>query len=358
MILYLKINEAEVIFMKLKQNHLVIKKNVLNELRANNMTLQELRFFSIYLSRINPEDISTRIVRFSVSDFQRIMELQDRIKIDYLKQVTNSLLCKVVNVPNERGGYTGFQLFKECTVDMDNKKEWYIEIDAHDKALPLMFEFKEKYFSYKLWNALKLKSSNQLRMYEILKQYEKIGYRIITVDCLKMQLGISEKEYKRFNNLVYRVIEPCKRALEENTDIRFTYEPYGTKGKGGKVLELKFNIFKNNCYQDQLTLDEFIEEQKKIEIHPEDEKRESTEKSRYDSRISFMQEACNNEFSKEEIIVLYNAAHKILPDSDFHDDLTLFHFFKDKYDELNMRSKKSNIKYRFNYLKKIFDAEI
>jgi len=320
------------------------------------MTLQELRFFSIYLSRINPNDIETRVVRFPLEDFRLIMEL-GRLNIEYLKNTTNSLLGKIINIPLESGGYEAFQVFKRCKVFLENEI-WYIEIDAHDQALPLMFDFKEKYFSYKLWNTLKLKSSNQIRMYEILKQYEKIGYRIMTVDYLKMQLGIGEKEYQRFNNLVYRVIEPCKKALEENTDIKFTYEPYGAKGKFGKILELKFNIFKNNCYQDQLTLDEFIEEQKKIEIHPEDEKRESTEISRYDSRISFMQEACNNEFSKEEIIVLYNAAHKILPDSDFHDDLTLFHFFKDKYDELNMRSKKSNIKYRFNYLKKIFDAEI
>lgn len=341
--------------MALKKNNLVVKKNILNELRANNMTLQELRFFSIYLSRINPNDIETRVVRFPLEDFRLIMEL-GRLNIEYLKNTTNSLLGKIINIPLESGGYEAFQVFKRCKVFLENEI-WYIEIDAHDQALPLMFDFKEKYFSYKLWNTLKLKSSNQIRMYEILKQYEKIGYRIMTVDYLKMQLGIGEKEYQRFNNLVYRVIEPCKKALEENTDIKFTYEPYGAKGKFGKILELKFNIFKNNCYQDQLTLDEFIEEQKKIEIHPEDEKRESTEISRYDSRISFMQEACNNEFSKEEIIVLYNAAHKILPDSDFHDDLTLFHFFKDKYDELNMRSKKSNIKYRFNYLKKIFDAE-
>lgn len=341
--------------MALKKNNLVVKKNILNELRANNMTLQELRFFSIYLSRINPNDIETRVVRFPLEDFRLIMEL-GRLNIEYLKNTTNSLLGKIINIPLESGGYEAFQVFKRCKVFLENEI-WYIEIDAHDQALPLMFDFKEKYFSYKLWNTLKLKSSNQIRMYEILKQYEKISYRIMTVDYLKMQLGIGEKEYQRFNNLVYRVIEPCKKALEENTDIKFTYEPYGAKGKFGKILELKFNIFKNNCYQDQLTLDEFIEEQKKIEIHPEDEKRESTEISRYDSRISFMQEACNNEFSKEEIIVLYNAAHKILPDSDFHDDLTLFHFFKDKYDELNMRSKKSNIKYRFNYLKKIFDAE-
>lgn len=33
---------------------IVQKQNILNEIRSNNLTLQELRFFSIYLSKINP----------------------------------------------------------------------------------------------------------------------------------------------------------------------------------------------------------------------------------------------------------------------------------------------------------------
>ena len=45
---------------------IVQKRNVLNELRKNSMSLQELRFFSIYLSKINSRDISTRVVRFLV----------------------------------------------------------------------------------------------------------------------------------------------------------------------------------------------------------------------------------------------------------------------------------------------------
>ena len=57
---------------------IVQKRNVLNELRANNLTLQELRFFSIYLSKINPRDTSTRIVRFKLSEFQKIMNFKFR----------------------------------------------------------------------------------------------------------------------------------------------------------------------------------------------------------------------------------------------------------------------------------------
>ena len=62
---------------------IVQKRNILNELRSNNMTLQELRFFSIYLSKINPRDVSTRVVRFPLSDFQKIME-QFLLKYDRL----------------------------------------------------------------------------------------------------------------------------------------------------------------------------------------------------------------------------------------------------------------------------------
>ena len=179
----------------IQKNHVVTKQNIINEMRATNMTLQELRFFSIYLSKINANDINTKLVRFPLNDFKAIMEL-GRININYMQQVTNSLLCKVVNIQTERGGYAGFQLFKECRVDRNDQDEWYIEIEAHDKAIPLMFDFKEKYFSYKLWNALMLKSTNQLRMYEILKQYEKIGWRVITIKQLRALLGIKNNEYK------------------------------------------------------------------------------------------------------------------------------------------------------------------
>ena len=42
-----------------------------------------------------------------------------------------------------------------------------------------MFDFKDRYFKYELWNALRLKAPSQIRMYEILKQYENIGKREI-----------------------------------------------------------------------------------------------------------------------------------------------------------------------------------
>lgn len=339
--------------MQLKDNYLVKKRNILNELRSNNMSLQELRFFSIYLSKINPEDTNTRLVRFPLEDFRKIMELS-QIKINYLKGVVDSLLGKTVKVPTERGGLLAFQLFKTCLIDIDDNGEWFIEIDAHDNALPLMFDFKERYFSYRLWNALRLKSSNQLRMYELLKQYEKIGERIIAVDTLKELMGINESEYKRFGDLKSDVLEVCKKALEESTDIRFTYEPTGKKGRGGKILTLKFKIYKNKNYKDPLTLDDFIykagdfidgEAEEKIDHNP------IVEES-----IKFMSEACNNEFSFDEIKVLCDLVIKIIP-STSSEPTARYDYLHRQYNDFCLQAKKRIIKNRFAYFKKIIKAD-
>jgi len=348
----------------IKKNYLIKKRNVLNEIRSNSMTLQELRFFSIYLSKINARDTSTRVVRFALSDFRAIMELDSRIKIDYMKNVTDSLLCKVVSVPMERGGYEAFQLFKECRVTMDEQGEWYVEIDAHDKALPLMFDFQARFFSYQLWNALRLRSSNQLRMYEILKQYEKIGSRVLGVDELKELLGIAKNEYALFKDFRVRVLDACQQALKESTDIKFTYEPHGKKGKGGKILFLKFIIEKNTDYVDQLTLFEFIEERKQEIVEAQDDWDEQDEgvdgeemPSVYRERIEFLMEACHNEFSFNEVVVLLTEMRNKLPYSLYKDDIQCYDYLMDKYREMLMRNEKNKIKHRFAYLRSIIGKD-
>lgn len=298
--------------MAIKGKELVEKRNILNEVRKNSMSLQELRFFSIYLSKINARDVSTRTVRFPLRDFQRIMEF-GRLNTTQLKATTDSLLGKVVSVPTERGGYTSFQLFKECTVDKDEFEQWYVEIDAHDKALPLMFDFKREYFTYELWNALKLRSANQLRMYELLKQYEKSGERKMTLVELRNGLGIGDDEYPRWDRFRDRVLNSCQQALLENTDIKFTYDPIKA---GKKITGVHFYISKNSDYVDQLTLDEFIDLQKPVdgdyeEISMDDDESAQTEIDFRDKRSEIccgFEDEIFDEFTDEQLQELKDLA--------------------------------------------------
>ena len=245
--------------MALKNTYIIEKSNELNEIRSTKMSLQELRFFSIYLAKINARDISTRRVHFPLSDFQKIMEI-GRMNINHFKTTVNGLLCKVVHMPNDKGGLSSFQIFKEVELFKDNSDSWVVEIDAHDKALPLLFNLKKNYFTYELWNALRLKSVNQLRMYELLKQHERLGRFEITVSELREFLYIPANSYTRFANFKIRILESCQEALSKNTDICFTYE-CGKMGIGGKWLTIVFHIAKNEKYADPLTLHDFIDKQ-------------------------------------------------------------------------------------------------
>ena len=357
--------------LNLKKEYLVEKRNVLNEIRANSMSLQELRFFSIYLAKINSRDITTRVVRFTLEEFQKIMEL-GRLNLEHLSHTIDNLLCKVVGVPREDGGVDRFQLFKKGTIAPD-ENGWFVEIDAHDEALPLMFEFKERYFTYELWNALRLKSVNQFRMYEILKQEEWRGEKIISVKELRNMLGINEKEYTRFGDFRCDVLEVCRKALQENTDIKYTYEPYGKKGKGGKILQLKFIISMNNDHKDQISLDEFIDLQNVTDINDTDikeideingiieNKSENDDESDYFLReyYPFLTEACDNEFSPTELQVLYNIIVNIIPYQPGKTmQLNIYKYLKRKYDELKWRDSMTKIKNRMGYIKKIIEADL
>ena len=372
---------------KIKGTEIVEKRNILNEVRRTSMTLQELRFFSIYLAKINARDIRTRKVRFKLSDFQKIMGFS-QINIVQLKESTNSLLGKVVNIPDGKGGYTGFTLFKRCKVFEENF-DWYIEIEASDDALPLMFDFKSHYFTYELWNALQLKSVNQIRIYELLKQYEYIGKREITISELRELIGIAPNEYTRWDNFKRKVLDSCQKALAENTDICFTYEK-GRSGTGGKWLSIVFHIKKNENYVDRLSLKDFIDLQPEQQIiegiateisEPEPELQPQKQQSKPKQKQNFVDKedeeenelgwknphmglyraSCDDEFSADETALLVlNIDANQLPENQFGVPVAKAQYLQRKYLEMKYEAKQRPIKNRFKYLLKMIvkDFEI
>ena len=378
---------------------IVQKRNVLNELHSNNMTIQELRLFSIYLSKINSRDLSTRNVRFMMSDFQNIMGF-GRLNIQQICDSTDKLMTKIVHIPIESGGFVSFSLFRRCRVDRDEKNRWFVELSASEEALPLMFDFKDNYFKYELWNALRLKSPNQVRMYEILKQYENLGRRELMVTDLRGMLGIAEAEYAGrtgWSDFRKNVLDSCQMALKTYTDICFTYER-GLTGIGGKWISVIFYIKKNTEYQDPLSLEKFInmqpvpkpakesqEEdspaedtpvpgviglpvQKKAAEDPEEYEEEDEKWKRiYGSeRIVILAEACGYEFNKPQMEQLMVVLTRINIPADPLTNSILWgrhRYLCEKYAALNVEEQykiqngKNPIKNRFKYFLSMLEED-
>ena len=245
---------------KKEKNNLSLKykierSNHLNALKPTGMTLTEVRFLAIYQAKINARDPNTKLVSFTLDDFCEIMEIK-KMSVTIMKKVVSKLLCKPIFLPNEDGspGFTGVPLFKKCKMH-NHQGYWYVDIECSEEVLPYMFEMKRNYFTYELWNSLRLKSINQLRMYEVLKQYEKIGTRTVYLEDLKNMLGINKNSQVKYQDFRRDVLEVCQKALEEHTDIKYTFEPIR---KGRKIHALKFTITKNENFKDDLKLKEFI----------------------------------------------------------------------------------------------------
>ncbi len=346
--------------MSIKNTYIIEKSNVLNEIRGTNMSLQELRFFSIYLSKINARDTSTRCVCFPMSDFQKIMGF-GRLNIKQLQASTNKLLCKVINLPDNNGGYTGFTLFKRVRVFKNDFDEWFFEIDTSDDALPLFFNLKGNYFTYELWNALRLKSACQLRMYELLKQYEKLGKIEINISELRELLGISPDKHTRLERFRTHILDSCQKALAENTDICYTYE-CGKRGSRGKWLTIVFHISKNDKHSDPLELNDFIDKQPTpagTNGQVSDEQFELADNYSND-RIELLASACKYEFTEVQM----NEISAIIVNMPFieyeykdagavYDDVWFarFHYLIEVYARLNVYAETHEVRNRYALFK-------
>lgn len=352
--------------MPIKKNYVVEKSNVLNEMRLCKMNLQEVRFLGIYLSQINARDPKTRIVKFTLDDFKAIMGL-GRLNIENIENNTKKLLQKIVTLRNPiTGGYSQFQLFKEIKVDKNVHGEWYVEIDAHDMALPFFFEFKKDnpYFTYKIANTLPLKSTNRIRMYELLKQHQKQGEYTYSLQDLREYLCISEKKYPRFSDFKVNVLEVAKRELALRTDICFDYRLI-KKGRGGEVIAICFTIKRNDNFKDQITLNEFIDLQKDFtddKVFAEEESKvfSCQANPKYeDENLGFLAEACDNAFSESQMQEIFFLVNRAIPynKNRTKTEQERYTYLAEKYTYAKNRSTSKKKDALFNYFKKILEAD-
>ena len=178
-------------------------------------------------------------------------------------------------------------------------------------------------------------------------------------------IGIKKEEYEIFNVFKIKVLDACKKALEENTDIRYEYKLI-KRGKGGKVREIEFEIYKNENFVDRFGIKKYItpnQEEPCIDIAEFEEIAEKAdEEEDIPEIIGFLNDACNGEFTREQLEYIFDLIVHV-PESLMHElwfpldniNIARFHYVKAKYDYMNTFP---NIKNRFKYLCKMIEVDI
>lgn len=224
---------------KLNKNSLVVKSNRLVE-ASYKLDLQEQRIILLMASMVKREDKDFQLYRINIKDFSELIGVKNTALYTEIKQITKKIQERVLVIkePDGRELQIGWLSSAEYF-----KKQGYVELEFSPKLKPYLLEIKTTYTKYQLKNIAGLKSSYSIRIYELLKQYTKIGERLFTIEEFKRILGIKPDSYKNYGDLNRRIIKKAEKELSQKTDISFTVKP---KTKGNKVVKILFLIKATN----------------------------------------------------------------------------------------------------------------
>jgi plasmid replication initiation protein len=229
---------------KTKKNRgikLIKKSNDLIEARYR-FDIWESRVFTSVLSEIDQSDEDFRVYRIYLRDIIKEFGINNGDAYEMLRQATHNLMNKKFYVNYEQDGALRERIYhiirkadvmKEALDESKRKINEYVDISIEPEMKPLLLELKSRFTTYDMQNVVRFKSSYTLRIYEHLKQYEKIGRRTLDIEYLKRIFELTT-EYPLFANFYQKVIEPAHRDINEFTDLTITEIE---KVKNGKKVE-------------------------------------------------------------------------------------------------------------------------
>lgn len=219
------------------KSELVTQSNQLVEARYN-MGLAEQRLILTMIARIQPDDEDFKPYKISVADLAQSLGVDKNSAYRHCKKTTESLLTRVLKIEEPDGllqvGWVSSAKYEDGT--------GLVHLTFDPKLKPYLLQLKSNFTSCRLEMLLSFKSQYSIRVYNLLKQYERIGNREIELDPLRQMLGIRDEyqEYKSFKN---RILLPVQAELSDKSDICFDFSEIKY---GRKVGAIRFVIKSKN----------------------------------------------------------------------------------------------------------------
>lgn len=230
----------------------VVKSNELIQESRFNMTVAEQKMIAYICSLIKPKkENATSILddyelhyTINIKHYCRICGLNEDSGKNYnkIKTTLKGLVDKSIWIKNSTTG-------TEITVRwlsrvICNRQSGIVEVELDPFMIPYLFNLKEKFISYGLYNILVMQSQYSVRLYEIFKSYKYKRKIYYTIEGFKKVLMIDKSSsYEKFCNLNAKVINPAIKEINKYTDI---IVEVNYKKDGKKCVALEFNIENKN----------------------------------------------------------------------------------------------------------------
>ncbi|MED3526424.1 replication initiation protein (plasmid) [Bacillus sp. N447-1] len=219
--------------LQIRENNIVSKSNTLIEANSR-LNLVEQKMLLCLASNIEPNDRDFKTYTFPIKQFHDLLGLNGSTKYTELSKITKELLSKVIEI---RAGEELIQV-SWLSSAIYNRNKGTIDMRFDPLLKPFLLELSSKFTSYRLANVVKLKSTYAIRIYELLKQYEDLKERTISLENLRYYLDAMDV-YPNYANFKQRVLKPSQKELNQKTDISFEFEEIKL---GRKVQKIRFII--------------------------------------------------------------------------------------------------------------------
>jgi plasmid replication initiation protein len=202
------------------------------------LNTNEIKIIMNAISEIKIEDKDFHNYRMKLSDISQELHNQS-IGRSYtrIKNFCEDLLKKPLSIKKEKG-FLVANWFASLEYIAGSAE---IEYEISPKLKPYLLDLKKRFVQYNLKYILPLTSSYSIRIYQLLKEYEKATKRTFTIDELRDILQVPNSYlYADFKRKILKVAE---KELIAHCDIFFEYEEIK---EGKRVNEILFRIKKNH----------------------------------------------------------------------------------------------------------------
>lgn len=230
------------------QNRIVRKSNVLVE-ASYKLSTQEQRIILFLVSMIRPDDDEFVDYSVSVKDFSELVGVSHKGTYEDIKEITKKLIGRVFTIKSNGEELQISWLSSALYV----AGKGIVKLGFDSKLKPFLLQLKSHFTKYRLHQVMQLKSSFSIRIYELLKQYQKISSRVFEIGFLRERLGIDSEQYKNFNDFKRFVLQVAQNELASKTDISFRFEEIKV---GRSVGKLRFFIKENPIQASKVDLPE------------------------------------------------------------------------------------------------------
>ena len=224
------------------KSFIAIQHNKLIEAKYS-MSVQQKRIIIWLASKIKPEDEDFKKHQLSTRELIEMCNLSGESAYKEIKKITFSLVEKGIRIiditkPNED---KEIQISWLLSAKYDNG---IVKLNFNPELKPYLLKLKNSFTAVNTHDLMQFKSIHAIRIYELLKQYENIGERIMEIEEIKKYCGIGEK-LSRYSDFEKRILLISQREINNKSDIKIEFERIK---HSRKIVAIKFIIRKNKAY--------------------------------------------------------------------------------------------------------------